>query len=163
MHALHALMTDRLDLRCPDPEKDLDGLFAIFTDPDSWWYDPDGRHREPARTKDWLIRAAARFEIDQLSYWTVRRRDDGTVIPAHDHASDGEPELYYTVDGDATFSIDGEDVEAPVGTCLWIDPKATRAATARDPGTLVLSVGAGPPGTGYKPAGWDSHYLEGDK
>jgi hypothetical protein len=43
------------------------------------------------------------------------------------------------------------------------DASATRAATARIPGTLVLSVGAGPPGTGYAPAGWDSHYLEGDK
>jgi RimJ/RimL family protein N-acetyltransferase len=80
MHSLQPLMTDRLDLRCPDPEKDLDDLFVIFSDPDSWWYDPDGRHREPARTKDWLTRAAARFETDRLSYWTVRRRGDGTVI-----------------------------------------------------------------------------------
>ena len=73
-------MTDRLDLRRPDPEKDLDDLFAIFSDPDGWWYDPDGRHREPARTKGWLTRAAARFETDRLSYWTVRRRDDGAVM-----------------------------------------------------------------------------------
>jgi quercetin dioxygenase-like cupin family protein len=85
------------------------------------------------------------------------------VIPEHDHGADGEPELYYTVDGNATFTIDGEEVDAPAGTCLWIEGNATRAATARDPGTLVLSVGAGPPGTGYKPAGWDSHYLDGDK
>ncbi|HEU5242960.1 MAG TPA: hypothetical protein VFU33_01050, partial [Gaiellaceae bacterium] len=89
-----------------------------------------------------------------------RGRDDGTLIPEHDHGADGEPELYYTVDGAATFTIAGEEVDAPVGTCLWIDASATRAATARDPGTLVLSVGAGPPGTGYTPAGWDSHYLE---
>jgi RimJ/RimL family protein N-acetyltransferase len=73
-------MTDRLDLRCPDPERDLDNLFAIFSDPEGWWYDPDGRHRERARTKDWLTRAAARFDTDQLSYWTVRQRDGGTVI-----------------------------------------------------------------------------------
>jgi hypothetical protein len=103
------------------------------------------------------------FGIETFGINLWRRQDDGTVIPEHDHGSNGEPELYYTVDGNPTFSIDGEEVEAPVGTCLWIDPEAKRAATARDPGTLVLSVGAGAPGTGYKPAGWDSHYLEDDK
>ena len=122
-------------------------------------------HIDEIASKQWpyWIPIRHHFGIETFGINLWRWRDDGTVIPAHDHASDGEPELYYTVDGDATFSIDGEDVEAPVGTCLWIDPKATRAATARDPGTLVLSIGAGPPGTGYKPAGWDSHYLEGDK
>lgn len=74
------LLTDRLELRCPDPARDLDELFPIFSDPDGWWYDPDRRHREPAQTRDWLTRAAARFESDQLSYWTVRLRDGGTVI-----------------------------------------------------------------------------------
>src|SRR5579875_1087494 len=80
MDPLQALSTDRLDLRRPNPEHDLDELFTIFSDPDGWWYDPDGRHREPDRTRDWLTRAAARFDTDRLSYWTVRRRDNGTVI-----------------------------------------------------------------------------------
>jgi RimJ/RimL family protein N-acetyltransferase len=74
------VLTDRLDLRRPDPDADLDDLFAVFSDPDGWWYDPDGRHREPRRTRDWLLRAAARFESDGLSYWTVRRRDDDAII-----------------------------------------------------------------------------------
>lgn len=52
----------------------------MFSDPEGWWYDPGGRHREPARTRDWLSRAAARFQTDGLSYWTVRRRDDRTII-----------------------------------------------------------------------------------
>jgi RimJ/RimL family protein N-acetyltransferase len=73
-------MTDRLDLRCPDPEHDLEDLFLIFNDPDGWWYDPDSRHLDPARTKDWLTRAAARFTTDQLSYWTVRLRENNAVI-----------------------------------------------------------------------------------
>jgi RimJ/RimL family protein N-acetyltransferase len=75
-----AIVTDRLDFRRPDPRRDLDDLFAIFSDPDSWWYDPGGRHVDSERTRDWLMRAASRFEIDGLSYWTVRRRDDGRII-----------------------------------------------------------------------------------
>jgi ribosomal-protein-alanine N-acetyltransferase len=74
------VLTDRLDLRCPDPGGDLDDMFAIFSDPDGWWYDPGGRHQEPERTRDWLTQAAARFGTDGLSYWTVRRRDDGAII-----------------------------------------------------------------------------------
>jgi len=104
------------------------------------------------------------FGIETFGINLWRGQEDGTVIPEHDHAEHGEPELYYTVDGHATFTIEGEEVDAPIGTCLWIsDASATRTATARDPGTLVLSVGAGRPGTGYAPPGWDSHYLDGDK
>jgi RimJ/RimL family protein N-acetyltransferase len=75
---LHVL-TERLDLRPPDPVGDLDAMFAIFSDPAGWWHDPDGRHTDPARTRDWLTRAAARFDEDSLSYWTVRRRDTGEI------------------------------------------------------------------------------------
>jgi RimJ/RimL family protein N-acetyltransferase len=76
------VLTDRLDLRRPDPDGDLDDMFAIFSDLAGWWYDPDGRHVAPAQTKDWLARAASRFARDGLSYWTVRRREDHTIIGA---------------------------------------------------------------------------------
>jgi RimJ/RimL family protein N-acetyltransferase len=74
------VLTDRLDLRRPDPARDLDELFVIFSDPTGWWYEPAGRHRDREQTRDWLIRAAARFETDRLSYWTLRRRDTGVII-----------------------------------------------------------------------------------
>jgi RimJ/RimL family protein N-acetyltransferase len=80
MHHPEPVLTDRLELRCPDSRADLDALFAIFSDPDGWWYDPEGRHVDVERTRDWLTRAASRFESDGLSYWTVRRRDEGTII-----------------------------------------------------------------------------------
>jgi RimJ/RimL family protein N-acetyltransferase len=72
--------TDRLELRVTDPVADLEGLFGIFSDPDGWWYDPASRHTEPAVTRDWLRRAAVRFDDDGLSYWTVRRRDSERII-----------------------------------------------------------------------------------
>jgi ribosomal-protein-alanine N-acetyltransferase len=73
------VLTDRLELRSPDPHGDLADLFPIFSDPGGWWYDPVSRHLSPERTTEWLTRAAARFETDGLSYWTVRRRDHGTI------------------------------------------------------------------------------------
>lgn len=82
MYCPGPVLTDRLDLRRPDPRGDLDALWVIFSDPDGWWYDPRSRHVHSEQTRAWLERAAARFETDGLSYWTVRRRDDGTIIGA---------------------------------------------------------------------------------
>ena len=45
------VVTERLDLRKTDPVGDLDDLFAIFSDPAGWWFDPSGRHIDPARTR----------------------------------------------------------------------------------------------------------------
>ena len=105
------------------------------------------------------------FGIETFGINLWRGQEDGTVIPEHDHARARRARalLHGRRPRDLHRST-GEEVDAPTGTCFWIsDASATRAATARDPGTLVLSVGAGPPGTGYAPPGWDSHYLDGDK
>ena len=102
------------------------------------------------------------IETFGINIWRVQ--DDGTVIPEHDESASGAPELYSVVEGQATFTVAGDEVDAPAGTCVWVkDPNAKRAGRASGPGTLVLSVGAAAPGQAYAPAGWDSHYLEGDK
>ena len=104
------------------------------------------------------------FGIETFGINIWRAQDDGTVIPEHDESASGAPELYYVVEGQATFTVAGDEVDAPAGTCVWVkDPSAKRAGRASGPGTLVLSVGAAAPGQAYAPAGWDSHYLEGDK
>jgi uncharacterized cupin superfamily protein len=104
------------------------------------------------------------FGIETFGINIWRGQDDGTVIPEHDESASGAPELYYVVEGQATFTVEGDEVDAPAGTCLWVtDPSAKRAGRASRPDTLVLSVGAAAPGQAYAPAGWDSHYLEGDE
>src|SRR5262249_15635230 len=42
--------------------------------------------------------------------------DDGRLVGEHDEAASGQEELYIVVDGNATFEIDGDTVEAPAGT-----------------------------------------------
>ena len=104
------------------------------------------------------------FGIETFGINLWRGQDDGTVIPEHDESATGAPELYYVVEGQATFTVGGDDVDAPAGTCVWVtDPSAKRVGRANGPGTLVLSVGAAAPGQAYAPAGWDSHYLADDK
>jgi quercetin dioxygenase-like cupin family protein len=104
------------------------------------------------------------FGIETFGINIWRGQDDGTVIPEHDESASGAPELYYVVDGQATFTVAGDEVDAPAGTCIWVsDPSAKRAGRATEPNTLVLSVSGAAPGQAYAPAGWDSHYLDGDK
>jgi tetratricopeptide (TPR) repeat protein len=66
------------------------------------------------------------------------------VVGEHDElgpGADGHEELYAVVQGSATFTLDGEDVEAPHGTVLFVQPGATRKAVATSDDTIVLAVG----------------------
>jgi hypothetical protein len=77
------------------------------------------------------------------------RADGDRVIDEHDElpgesaGEGGQEELYFVVAGHATFTIDGETVEAPAGTFVFVrDPSVTRGAVARGAGTTVLAIGA---------------------
>jgi mannose-6-phosphate isomerase-like protein (cupin superfamily) len=76
--------------------------------------------------------------------------EDGTLISEHDEAGSGQEELYIVLDGNATFEIDGETVDAPAGTFVFVGPNSRRKATGD--GT-VLAVGA-TPGEAYQAIDW---------
>jgi len=77
------------------------------------------------------------------------QNEDGLLINEHDESGVQE-ELYVVLDGSATFEIDGETVEAPAGSFLYVAPEARRKATGE--GT-VLVIG-GTPGTAYTGFDW---------
>ena len=53
--------------------------------------------------------------------------------------------------GGATFTVDGDEVEAPRGTAVFVsDPASKRAARATEDGTIVVVVG-GRRGEAFKP------------
>ena len=98
--------------------------------------------------------------IETFGMNAYRRNTGEAVVPEHDESASGAPELFYVANGHATFSIGGEDVDAPAGTCVWVtDAAAVRTATATVDGTLVLAIGAARPGEAYAPEGWESQYL----
>jgi hypothetical protein len=68
-------------------------------------------------------------------------------------------ELYVVLAGRATFSVDGEQVDAPAGTLVFVDdPASRRAATAAEDSTTVLAIG-GPVGAAYEPPPWEEIFL----
>lgn len=81
------------------------------------------------------------------------------VIEEHDETGSfagGHEELYVVLRGGATFTVDGDEIDAAPGTLVFVgDPATRRKATAREPGTTVLALG-GVPGEGFRPAPWES-------
>jgi quercetin dioxygenase-like cupin family protein len=58
----------------------------------------------------------------------------------HDHAEEGQEEVYVLVDGAATVSVDGEDVEMAAGDALRLAPDERRQIrNGDDPSTFVLA------------------------
>ncbi len=76
--------------------------------------------------------------------------ENGTLIGDHDEAGSGQEELYIVLDGSATFEIDGETVDAPAGTLVFVGPESRRKATG-DGTVLVLG---GTPGEAYEAIDW---------
>jgi hypothetical protein len=76
------------------------------------------------------------------------------VVEQHDETMLGHEEVYVVLAGHAIFTVDGEEVDAPAGTLVYLDdPKQTRQAVAREAGTTVLAVG-GVPGT-HEVSAWE--------
>lgn len=68
-------------------------------------------------------------------------------------------EVYFVVRGHATFTVAGEEIDAPAGTFVFIrDPTVRRYAVAREAGSTVLAVG-GRPGEAFKESGWEYSFA----
>jgi tetratricopeptide (TPR) repeat protein len=79
------------------------------------------------------------------------------VIPDHDELPSGHEELYLVIEGHATFTVGGEEIDAPAGTMVFVrDPTARRGATARVAASTVLTIG-GKAAETYKPRSWETN------
>ena len=76
-------------------------------------------------------------------------------IGEHDEEDSGHEELYVVVRGRATFTVGGDEIDAPAGTVVFVsDPALRRKGVVAEPDTLILTVGA-TPGQAYEPLGWE--------
>jgi mannose-6-phosphate isomerase-like protein (cupin superfamily) len=67
------------------------------------------------------------------------------VVEDHTESQLGHEEIYAVVAGHATFTVDGEEVDAPAGTLVYLDdPAQQRSAVAKEPNTTVLAIGGRP-------------------
>jgi mannose-6-phosphate isomerase-like protein (cupin superfamily) len=72
--------------------------------------------------------------------WTAANMGD-RLMPEHEE-DEGSEELYIVLRGHARFEIDGNTVDAPQGTLVFVQPLVNRTAYAEEPQTVVLAVGS---------------------
>jgi tetratricopeptide (TPR) repeat protein len=99
--------------------------------------DRDGRRGVPVRRE---------LDIGAFGISAGRAEREGIdLIREHDElgpGSDEHEELYFISSGHAEFTVDGETIDAPAGTLVFVrDPGAKRSAVAKQDGTTVVSVG----------------------
>jgi hypothetical protein len=103
------------------------------------------------------IRHELGIEAFGINLW--RHEDGSDVIPEHAEGDDGHEELYLVLDGHATFTIDGHEVDAPKNTAVFVrDTALTRKAVAKDPATAILSIG-GWAGKPFQVSEWETKYM----
>jgi tetratricopeptide (TPR) repeat protein len=77
------------------------------------------------------------------------------IINEHDESEpDSQEELYVVLRGRASFEVDGERLDAPAGTLVFVPPGVKRTALGEEPGTTIIAIG-GVPGKPYEPGGWE--------
>jgi tetratricopeptide (TPR) repeat protein len=88
-----------------------------------------------------------------INAYTAANAGDEVVEP-HDETQLGHEEIYAVVSGHATFTVDGEEVDAPAGTLVFLDDVTQqRSAVAKAPNTTVLAIG-GVPGR-HEASSWE--------
>jgi mannose-6-phosphate isomerase-like protein (cupin superfamily) len=76
--------------------------------------------------------------------------------PEHDHAEDGQEEVYVVLRGRADFVIDGEEVTISEGEMLKVDAASTRKLEPGQDGVRVLAIGSTPGATYQRPEAFRS-------
>lgn len=88
-----------------------------------------------------------------MNAYTAEKVGD-VVVEEHKEGS-GHEEVYVVLSGLARFTIDGDELDAPAGTIVYLrDPAALRSAASQQEGTTVLAVG-GWPDRAFEPSGWE--------
>jgi hypothetical protein len=86
------------------------------------------------------------------AYTAVNAGDE--VVEEHTEEQLGHEEIYFVHTGHAVFTVDGEEVDAPAGTMVYLDDvKQKRHAVAKEAGTTVIAIG-GVPGK-HEPSAWE--------
>ena len=78
----------------------------------------------------------AGFKLNQLEL------PAGQSGPEHDHAANGEEEVYAVIGGGGILRMDGEEIELKPGHFVYCPPNARRQMIAGDEGLMWIGIGS---------------------
>jgi Cupin domain len=118
---------------------------------------PEPAGEKEAGERDWHA-VRIHFGIQSFGVNAYKAQQPGEIVGEHDEADTNHEELFFVSSGSATFTIDGEPVEAAADTFVYVpDPASVRSATAHEAGTTIICLG-GSPGEAYSVSSWERKY-----
>jgi quercetin dioxygenase-like cupin family protein len=79
----------------------------------------------------------------------------GGSIPEHDEVGRDQEEVFVVLSGSPTLVIDGEELPAPAGTFVRLDPPLRRTVVNRGDETASVLIVSAPTTSGYEPLAWN--------
>jgi tetratricopeptide (TPR) repeat protein len=114
-------------------------------------------YAEEGRPRWHMIRSVLGIDSFGINAWRATAAGQ-EIIGDHDElgsGAGGHEELYLVLTGRATFTVDGERVDAPAGSILFVkDPATRRGAVADEASTEILVIG-GRPGAAFSVSPWE--------
>ena len=114
-------------------------------------------YAEEGRPRWHMIRSVLGIESFGINAWRATEAGQ-QIIGEHDElgsGAGGHEELYFVLSGRATFTVDGEPVDAPAGSLVFVkDPATRRGAVADEAATEILVIG-GRPGAAFSVSSWE--------
>ncbi|MFL5821528.1 MAG: cupin domain-containing protein [Solirubrobacteraceae bacterium] len=98
-------------------------------------------------------RARAELGVTSFGMQVLQMPEGADFYPNHNHAHDGQEEVYVILDGSADFDIEGERVHVEPETAVRIAPHTKRQIRPGAGGVRILALG-GVPGGVYEPPGF---------
>jgi len=96
-----------------------------------------------------FVKVRAELGITSFGVQIIRLPPTNSHYPEHDHAEDGQEELYVALSGSGSIDLEGERVELEKDVLVRIAPTTRRKVYSGPEGLVVLIVG-GAPGEPYK-------------
>jgi mannose-6-phosphate isomerase-like protein (cupin superfamily) len=96
-----------------------------------------------------FVKVRAELGVTSFGVQIIRLPPESSDYPEHDHAEDGQEELYAALTGSGWIDIEGERVELESDVLVRIGADVKRKVYAGADGLVMLIVG-GAPGELYK-------------
>lgn len=96
-----------------------------------------------------FVKARAELGVTAFGVQVIRMPPEYGDYPEHDHAEDGQEELYVALEGSGSIDIEGESVELDKDSFVRVAAGTKRKVHSGPAGLQMLVIG-GCPGEAYK-------------
>jgi quercetin dioxygenase-like cupin family protein len=112
-----------------------------------------------------MLKARSGLGVTAFGMQVLRFPPNADRYPEHDHAHDGQEEVYIVLDGRATLHAGGEEYALEPGVYARVGPGEPRKLATADEGATILALGGIPgqpfPITGFTDEGEPDPLAEG--